>query len=504
MKTFMPCVRLSVLSAMLVLVGCPGGGDGGDPGDEPAAGVVVKVSADKLSLRVNETALLTVIVEKNGAQTEPGTVTYSTSDSSIAAVDPNTGLVTAKGTGSATLTATAQDKSASLTLKVEGGAIHAGQLSASETWRAKDNPHFVVGDVQVEGATHPTLTLEPGVIVRFASWTGLSIGESGGSGSLKAEGTAEAPIQLVADTAAPTRGFWEALTFGAQSGTDSVLRHVTLSHCGADYHVALSTNPCISVTGPGTRPLIADVSIQNSGGSGLELWEGAAFAAGSANVSVSDSKGYAIVIDPDSASTLPVGGTLTNNNPNAVRLAQGDVKTSQTWPLLKDGAGKNVPYVVERVSVASPSAPTLTLREGTELRFIHGGYLEVGAYYGPGGLSAEGTEAAPIRFVADSPAPGKGFWSSLYFHESRLVTTKLDHALVDFGGGNNHIAGPNAAITVVGDVNGGFIQNTRISNSGECGIRTETTDSYPVFSTDFTTGLSNIFEGNNGSSQCNP
>jgi hypothetical protein len=497
MKAFVPSVRLSVLSAMLVLGGC----NPPPPPPPPPPEVMVKVRADKLSLRVNETVQLTTVVEKDGAQTDPGTVTYSSSDSTIAEVDPNTGLVTAKGTGNATLAATAQGKSDTLALKVEGGAVHAGQISANETWRAKDNPHFVLSDVQVEGSTHPTLTIEPGVIVRFASGTGMTIGESGGPGSLKAEGTAAAPIQFLADTIAPTKGFWEALTFGAQSGTDSVLRYAKLTHCGADYHVALSTSPCISVTGQDTRPLIADVLIQNSGGSGLELWEGGAFATGSANVSVSDSKGYAIVIEPDSASTLPVGGTLTNNTPNAVRIADGDVRTTQTWPLLKDGTGKNVPYVLKGVVVAGPSAPTLTLRAGTEVRFAHDGYLQVGADEA-GALIAEGTESAPIRFVADSPSPGKGFWSSLYFQESRLATTKLNHVVVDHSGGSNHIAGDNAAISIVGDVNGGFIQNTLISNSGACGIRTETTGSYPEFSTDFTTGLGNLFDGNTGAAQC--
>jgi hypothetical protein len=76
--------------------------------------------------------------------------------------------------------------------------------------------------------------------------------------------------------------------------------------------------------------------------------------------------------------------------------------------------------------------------------------------------------------------------------------------VVDFGGGDNHITGPGAAITVVGDVNGGFIRNSILRNAGECGIRTETTGSYPDFVTDFTTGLGNTFQNNNGIAQCNP
>jgi hypothetical protein len=487
---------LTLLSAMLVLSGCPSSLTTDD--------LVVLVRAERLSLRVNETVQLTASGELAGELTELGAVTYSTSNASVAEVDANTGLVTAKGTGVATLTATTSGKTGTVELKVEGGAVHGGAISASETWRAKDNPHYVLNDVEVAGNNHPTLTIEPGVVVRFASRTGLFIGTDG-PGSLKADGTQQAPIEFKADTASPTAGFWQALSFEEQTGANSVLRHAKLSHCGSDLLVAGSSNPCINITGDDIRPVIADVSIQYGRGSGIEVSYGAAFGDGSARVSVADVGGYPFIIEPEFARSLPTGGKQERNNPNAVLLSGGQVTTTQTWPLLKDGAGRNVPFVVGNyVEISGPASPELTLQPGTELRFKTLGYLDVGSTDGAGALIAEGTDTQPILFTAEASAPGKGFWSSLYFYDNRLTTTSLNHVVVDFGGGDNHITGPGAAITVVGDVNGGFIRNSILRNAGECGIRTETTGSYPDFVTDFTTGLGNTFQNNNGIAQCNP
>jgi hypothetical protein len=481
---------LTVLAAMLVVQGC-----------YPAE-LAVKVSADKLSLRVNETVQLVARGEQDGQVAELGTITYSSSDTAIAEVDANTGLVTAKGTGTTTLTATAQGKSGTLTLKVEGGAVHSGTINKNETWRAKDNPHYVLASVDVEGSNNPRLTLEPGVIVRFAPKTSLFVGD-GEPGTLKAEGTAQAPIQFVADAASPTNGFWQGVMLGMQGGAESVVRHAKLSHCGAEYPFP-SSRPCLMASG--ARAVIADVSIESSGGSGLEVCDGGWLLDGSARVDVSNSSGFAIVAAPNFAKTLPLGGKLTNNAQNVVLIIPNEVvEDSQTWPLLKDGAGRNVPYVLmSKLAIGGANSPTLTLLPGTELRFMNDMYLDVGGSKGAGALIAEGTDAAPITFTAHAPSPAKGAWKGLYFHENRLTTTSLKHVTVDFSGGNQ-IAGNAAGITVVGDTQGAFIQNATIRNSGGCGIRRDTTAAHPTFTTDFTAAeLGNTFENNTGSGQCAP
>jgi hypothetical protein len=491
----------AVAVASLVLSGCPGG----DPVcelsqledcDKP----VVKVSAERTSLRVNESTQLSARGEtSNGGSVELGTVTFSSSNPAIAEVDPNTGVVTARGTGTATLTATSSQGQGTLSLKVEGGSVHRGTIAQSETWRAKDNPHVVLDDVYVQGSSHPVLTIEPGVVVRVANGSGLSIGEDE-PGTLKAEGTAQQPIRFEADTQTPTRGFWRSVDFKSQSGTGSKLTHATLSHCGS-FHPTAQRRPCIYIqgnfTGGGARPVLADVSIKDGAGSGVVAEADGAFAPGSARVSVTSSGDYPFRIQPNYASTLPQGGTLEANTPNAVELSGGTVTETQTWPDL------GVPYVVaDRVNVEGSRSPVLTLPAGLVLRMTAGSSFRVGEE-NPGGLQAVGTAQKPIVFTAHSDGPDHGFWDGLFFYSQTLPASRLTYARVEYAGRYSD-TGERGNIVIVKD-KGELVTHTHLSHSGLCGIVRVRTSNLETFATDFTAaGLGNTFEDNLGDNQCGP
>ena len=51
-----------------------------------------------------------------------------------------------------------------------------GVINTDTTWNLAGSPYIVTGDVSVKGAATPTLTIEPGVEVRFTQNTGLYIG----------------------------------------------------------------------------------------------------------------------------------------------------------------------------------------------------------------------------------------------------------------------------------------------------------------------------------------
>jgi len=62
------------------------------------------------------------------------------------------------------------------------------------TWSLSDSPYIVTGDVTVNNSS--TLTIEPGVEIRFGTETGIFIGSYRDNfGSLSAKGTEEAPIK---------------------------------------------------------------------------------------------------------------------------------------------------------------------------------------------------------------------------------------------------------------------------------------------------------------------
>ena len=85
---------------------------------------VISVTLDKTSaqLKVGETVTLTATVKPDDATDK--TVTWTTSDASVATV--NNGVVTAVKVGSATITATAGDQSATCTINVSASGSHEG------------------------------------------------------------------------------------------------------------------------------------------------------------------------------------------------------------------------------------------------------------------------------------------------------------------------------------------------------------------------------------------
>ena len=64
---------------------------------------------------------------------------------------------------------------------------HSGDIIANQTWYASGNPHIVDGDVRVFSTTGScTLTVMPGVFVKFDSSFGLQIGTATQQGVLMA------------------------------------------------------------------------------------------------------------------------------------------------------------------------------------------------------------------------------------------------------------------------------------------------------------------------------
>ncbi len=171
-----------------------------------------------------------------------------------------------------------------------------GRISADTTWSLANSPYVVTSTVQVYGtATSPvTLTIEPGVVVKFNSGTSLQIGNGTSQGALAAQGTAANHITF---TRSGTSGTWNGLNF--QDGTiDST---TDLEYVDVQYSTGVtmtSASPTIrnstitSLSGyvslSSSNPTLDTVTIANTGSYGIYL---------------------------SSSSPIITGGSLTNSSP---------------------------------------------------------------------------------------------------------------------------------------------------------------------------------------------
>jgi len=116
----------------------------------------------------------------------------------------------------------------------------------------------------------------------------------------------------------------------------------------------------------------------------------------------------------------------------------GYVDTSETW-----SPGGN-PHIVDS-SVTFRSNAWLTIEPGCVVKFEKG-HLAFGLY-GPSGLTAVGTAAAPVLFTSNRLSPARGDWTGVRFGSTTLSGTRLSYCTVEYAGVPGADAG---AITLSG------------------------------------------------------
>ena len=372
-----------------------------------------------------------------------------------------------------------------------------GTVSETQTWSpCPGAPYAAIAHIMVEGATTPELTLAAGTEVRFGKDLGLYVGLTA-PGGLIVDGTAGSTVLLTATT--PSAGHWQGVHL--YINTTSRFSHATIEYAGAGGNQGTGNlNAYGNFLSASPRPVLSNVTLQKSSKYGLVLWDGASFGPGSTLVSVLNNGGHAISIFANEAGTIPTTmGTISGNTPDAVELPIGGVSTTQTWPNI------GIPYVVRRsLNVGAPSNLgdlELTLAAGTELRFDQDTAVIVGLNPDrPGALRAEGTAAAPIRFVPNTANPTKGYWRGLHFWYA--ANSYLNYAIVTHAGRGGSIGTGNVNVYREIDT---FVRRSTLSDSLGCGITRSTgsqTNSTPV-TTDFTaSNWANVFTNNDGGTQC--
>jgi hypothetical protein len=142
-----------------------------------------------------------------------------------------------------------------------------GIISANTTWAASGNPYNVTGNVMVN--TGVTLTIEPGVIVKFDKLKSFQI-----NGELIARGTTNNNITFTSSSTSPAAGDWGYIFFSDVS-TDAVfdaqgnyLSGSILEYCIVEY-AGSGTNSLGAVQLTSSYPFINYCTIRNNNISGI-------------------------------------------------------------------------------------------------------------------------------------------------------------------------------------------------------------------------------------------
>ena len=351
------------------------------------------------------------------------------------------GAAGAAGTGPLTVTPEVILARGTCPAVTGAGTTHDHDITADETWSAAGGPHLVTQSLTLRA----TVTIEPCAEVRVAPGMALSVGTSSEVGALVARGTATTtevhPIVFVASDATSP---WAQLLVDAKGTLDLAVAAVVQGGGGSVSTpgalvlrgVALGTNP-----GDVTRHATLDrVVIERSASYGLTLEGWGAPTEASTSVWIrnggSDTRPYAVKIEPGVASTLPPGLTASGNRQDAI-LMQSSKAFTRTDRLVDHG----LPYHQEdtlRINPAADGEPaTLTIDPGVTLAFGKNAGVIVGS--GPlrqGVLVADGT-SSPILFTSSSSAPVAGDWGNVTFAYTPLTGNRMANVRVTYAGGDS-------------------------------------------------------------------
>ena len=173
-----------------------------------------------------------------------------------------------------------------------------GHISEDTTWTLEGGPYIVVEDVVVDSGV--TLTVEPGVVVKFTSGTNLIIG-----GALVAEGNTTHPITFTSGSTTPAPGDWRSIKFRDSSDDDL---------CKISYGVIEYGTTAVFIESSAASVLFCDIS--NNAENGISDLEGSPTISG---CSVSNNQ-RGILIGGAHASATVIDNNIVSNALDGILL----------------------------------------------------------------------------------------------------------------------------------------------------------------------------------------
>lgn len=284
----------------------------------------------------------------------------------------------------------------------------------------------VRGNVLV--ANGRTLTVEPGVRLRFHEKSYLEIGHKGSR--LIARGTKDKPIVFTSAAMSPKRGDWVGIVFGDAPGEGTVLEHAVVEYAGRESHGGQGALTVFRAF-PSGRVAIRDVNFRHNETALANRHADSIFTAFERNVFSDNTRALRV-----SASVVGAFGA-GNDIADPIDVVGGTISRSATFPKTKLGYDIIEPIYVN----GGNETASLTIARGAVLRFAAKTWLEVGTS-GPAELQITG---ATLTSAAEKPAAGD--WVGLFFGDKSKRSLVAD-TTIEYAGGEEHSS--DAAVTFVG------------------------------------------------------
>ncbi len=143
-----------------------------------------------------------------------------------------------------------------------------GAITQHTLWNLADSPYVVMGDITVNSGI--TLTIEPGVVVKFNGFYTIDA-----NGIINARGTAASPVTFTSAQSTPARGDWNNITL---RDANSILDYVTVEYADRGIYIpSYASNPATIQNSiiqynnngiyfePGTGPVILGNTVIHNG-----------------------------------------------------------------------------------------------------------------------------------------------------------------------------------------------------------------------------------------------
>ena len=238
-------------------------------------------------------------------------------------------------------------------------AIRGGDITSSSTWvklNTEALPYVVTGDITIRysnpswGAYIATLTIDPGVEIRFDPGTGLYVGLNyrydtyDYYGALSVQGTAELPVVFTSNNASPAPGDWKGIYLRDQTKDDeTIIEHCTIEYSGHTHNASIYLE--------NAKPAIQYNTIRNSSHSGIYV-DGPGADGTAIRCNNFKDNHYGVYVANNAAPLINSNNFLRNRNSGISNTGSVEVDATNNWWNDANGPGVNGDDVSGNVNAA--------------------------------------------------------------------------------------------------------------------------------------------------------